>query len=66
MPSGTNMPLDAEPSPRGNIFIPSDGVRAAFLNGDDLAENNIPPDVARYLSHFATCPNAARHRRKGA
>ena len=21
------------------------------------------PDEARFLSHFATCPNAARHRR---
>jgi len=61
---GKRMPLDAEPykgdDPRG-LFV---------LRGrDELVPTAVAvppdafPDEPFYRSHFATCPNAARHRR---
>ena len=59
---GHHMPLDAEPSPIGNVR----------LYNLDYAEvlAPIPARAARdageqlYLSHFVTCPNAEQHRRR--
>lgn len=54
--SGKRMPLDARPTPNGNLEI-------------DLADcvYFVTPDLnaagKRYTSHFATCPNASEHRR---
>lgn len=50
--SGKIMPLDEKPESR---FV---------LNG--LGEGNTPyaTMVKTYVSHFATCPNASKHRRK--
>ncbi len=57
--TGKNMPLDPEPHPDGNVYV------------DIVA--NVVSVVAKgsrtplYRSHFATCPDAAAHRRpKGA
>ena len=47
--TGKSMPLDAEPVPDGNIVL-HEGVAYVTGTGDRK-------------SHFATCPNAARHRR---
>jgi hypothetical protein len=68
---GTRMPVDRDPVADGNIEI-VDRTRLPEENdwtpvirvlkkgdGDTLFE---PPD--RYVSHFATCPNAPQHRRK--
>lgn len=55
----TPMPLDAEPVANGNIFI-KDGL-AHTMRGDlfeDMA------DGPRYVSHFATCPLAAKYRKR--
>jgi hypothetical protein len=48
------MPLDPEPHPTGNMAL-VDGV-AHFVAPDGKD--------ARYRSHFATCPDADKHRRK--
>lgn len=60
---GKRMPLDAEPVDDGNVVL-------------DMSDRNdpvaivVPPeqilveDGPRYVSHFATCPNADQHRRR--
>jgi hypothetical protein len=58
--SGALMPLDAEPVENGNIAL-IDGV--AHTRRGDLFEEMLP-DGPRYQSHFASCPNAAKHRKK--
>ena len=61
-PRGKRTPLDAVTSPDGNVELLPDGsvrvlgpldAEAARLAGAEL-----------YLSHFATCPAAAAHRRR--
>lgn len=60
----SRMPIDADPIPLGNIAIKCTAyglsgeiltglfLEAARRDGDDL-----------HISHFATCPNADRHRK---
>lgn len=55
--NGRNMPLDAEPSPAGNIYLRK-GLALCVS-----AKNVPPPDAPLYLSHFARCPQAKKHRR---
>ncbi|HKE66002.1 MAG TPA: hypothetical protein VKB59_15305 [Micromonosporaceae bacterium] len=62
--NGKRMPVDPEPSPRGNLWLSFDPDRAAFTahtaargNGDE------PASVARYVAHFVTCPQADDWRR---
>ena len=55
------IPLDAEPSPDGNLIVedsmePHMAMFTSAGPGEDLG-------TPRYTSHFATCPNAAQHRR---
>jgi hypothetical protein len=60
------MPVNAEPDPaRGSISIDSAG-EATVLTRTEAALFQARPDVSPklYLSHFATCPNSARHRTK--
>lgn len=52
---GKAMPLDAEPTPAGNLEL--DGGRVRFVTPDANAT------TSRYTSHFATCPDAVSHRR---
>jgi len=52
------MPLDAEPMESGNIVI-KDGV-AVVMSGE-LFEEML--DGPRYQSHFASCPDAQKHRK---
>jgi len=54
--SGSRMPLDAKPVKQGTFTLLEDG---RYL----LAEIATGDDVDRYQSHFATCPNADRHRK---
>jgi hypothetical protein len=49
------IPLDPEPNPAGNIRL--DLTHAHILT---KGETYYGP---RYMSHFATCPNAAQHRK---
>lgn len=56
---GTRMPLDAEPVDGGNVTL-SNGV--AFVHGQPALLLDEP--VETYVSHFATCPQAAEWRGK--
>lgn len=54
--TGKRIPLNAAPAPTGNMVI-RDGV-AGVARADEVVSN-----VPRYLSHFVTCPDAAKFRR---
>lgn len=57
------MPLDADPVPEGTFIVADrsrDGLHVTYVAPDALLIDNPP----RYLSHFATCPDADQHRRK--
>jgi len=61
------MPLDAEPSPAGNITLKeTDDPRAPLarvLAGDDLFAAR-SAGATFYLSHYATCPDGEKWRRR--
>lgn len=57
--NGRKMPLDAVPVLNGNVVL--DNGLAVVLSSLDLS--NLPADVDRYRSHFASCPNSTRHRK---
>lgn len=54
-PAGKRMPLDAQPAKR--IVLDDYGVKTF---GDEAPCAQV---VDTYTSHFATCPNAAQHRK---
>jgi len=54
------IPLDPEPVDDGNLGIRDDG---KVYHLGDPEKGALPIDVPRYKTHFATCPNAASHRR---
>jgi hypothetical protein len=54
---GNNMPLDADPSPDGNLTFNEPGVVHVWPAG-----SNPPFGLSRFTSHFATCVNAKKHR----
>lgn len=63
MNSGKANPLDADPTPDGNVAAHLDDhgvLRARVLKADE------EPDAheRRGVSHFTTCPSAALHRRR--
>lgn len=63
MRSGKTMPVDADPTPRGDFYLVTadDGTIEAHhvrTHPEKLGE-----DVDRYTSHFATCDNPERFRR---
>lgn len=57
---GNLMPVDAEPVADGNIVL-KDGT-AHTLSKADLFEPMV--DGPRYRSHYATCPDAQKYRKK--
>lgn len=66
--SKSRIPLDPEPAPNGNVRVaPSRAVPgelfASVLAGDKLAVARAEGEDL-YLSHFATCPHANRHRKR--
>lgn len=59
---GKRIPLDPDPFDDGNVTLELvAGVWHATVHGDPAS---IPADAKRFISHFATCPNAGRHRRR--
>lgn len=61
LPSGKLIPLDPAPDPiEGNVGVI--GSRGDVLT-DRQATAARAMDIRLYRSHFATCPNAAEHRR---
>lgn len=53
---GKRMPLDACPRSDGTFIIDSEGIARKPQLGEDVP-------FLLYVSHFATCPNADRHRK---
>jgi hypothetical protein len=61
-PTGRSIPVDPEPVSQGNLVV---GERTAYAgraarvlrSGEEPAEGE-----TRHVSHFATCPDADRHR----
>jgi hypothetical protein len=60
------MPIDAEPAEDGNIIV------SGTVTGEDTPfvtvlspKGALAVGGPRYTSHFATCPNADSHRRRG-
>ena len=47
------MPMDAAPTLEGEWYV----------DGQFTASPALPTSSERYVSHFATCPNAAQHRK---
>lgn len=54
--AGKPIPLDLEPVATGNLVLTSTGI-ALPLSWE------LPGGEPRYVSHFATCPDADAHRR---
>lgn len=73
---GKRMPLDLEPVETGNVEVVGETRRHLEDGGIEVTpvvrvlkkgEGETLPGLAppeRYVSHFATCPNAAQHRRR--
>jgi hypothetical protein len=64
--TGKRIPLDPEPVDGGNIVIDNSGPHGpiATVVGKATQPGLFGDDSPRYVSHFATCPNADRHRRR--
>jgi hypothetical protein len=59
---GRPMPVDAEPTPTGNIVLVDGGggaPKAIYKRPEEIAALS----CERYISHFATCPHADQHRK---
>lgn len=61
--AGKSIPLDAAPVADGNVALDSGGRAHVYSNPAALFVVDMAGDGPRYRSHFATCPNAAEHRR---
>jgi hypothetical protein len=55
---GKNMPVDATPTPAGNLLLRDDGTVLT------LGAAGAGAIGTRHTSHFATCPNAREHRNR--
>ena len=67
MLSGKKMPCNAELL-RYFAGEDEDGHFCSFITPSGTVEHGVPDrygDRIGYMSHFATCPNADRHRRRG-
>lgn len=68
--AGKSMPIDATPSDVGTVQI-LPGQTCTVLSKADAAKvrdmnNKLENTTTLYVSHFATCVNAASHRKPGA
>lgn len=54
------IPLDPEPVEDGNLAIRDDG---KVYSVGKPSEGALALPIPKYKTHFATCPNAAEHRR---
>jgi hypothetical protein len=69
--SGKAMPVDAKPSPKGTLVLryPEHVGDTVVLDDDEPAtminanKAEAPDGEPRFASHFATCPQAAAHRK---
>jgi hypothetical protein len=67
IPSGRRHPVDEKPHEKGSISLTgvSEAGRAeqAVVLGRSARERELNDGGLLYMSHFATCPDAANHRR---
>ena len=64
-PTGGRIPLDADPRPNdGNVLDYGDELAIVVLSHAGLVPLDAAPGGTLRVSHFATCPDAAKHRRK--
>jgi len=70
-PEGRRMPVDAEPVDGGNVLLSPNPTGSqdryapvATVVGKRVQASLFGDDGPRYVSHFATCPNADLHRRR--
>jgi hypothetical protein len=68
---GRRMPVDAERRPDGNIVLshrrvgePPVALVQSAESIERLRQQAPAHEVALFVSHFATCPNAAKHRKR--
>lgn len=61
---GSRMPVDAKPVPNGNIYLVHRGPRKAPLAVHAKFDRIDGQKIPKYRAHFASCPNASRHRRR--
>lgn len=59
---GKAMPIDAEPVVGGNLMLSQTNDGKLVASVDNAASALLLPEP-RYVSHFATCPDAAKFRR---
>lgn len=69
--SGRRIPIDNQPTLEGNIVLSVEqiapaakAVTAAVLSGADLEAERAKPGARLFRSHFVTCPDAERFRRR--
>lgn len=60
---GEAMPVDAAPVRGGNIRLEGSAARPTAVYVEPLLESEEQRAAPHYVSHFATCPQAAQHRR---
>lgn len=64
--TGSTMPVDADPDPNGNVTLLVDEntrrTMAHVATGDELARARAAGEA--HMSHFVTCPDAGKHRRR--
>lgn len=61
---GRPIPVDAKPVANGNIYLVHRGPRKAPLAVHAKFDRIDGQKIPKYRAHFASCPNASRHRRK--
>jgi len=65
-PAGRRMPIDAAPADGGNVILHMPREPGAEPTCTVVGKHSQPAlfgdDGPRHTSHFATCPNADRHR----
>lgn len=65
--AGKRIPVDEQPVDGGNVLLHEAIDRQepiATVVGKNVHPTLFDDDAPRYVSHFATCPNADRHRRR--
>lgn len=64
--NGSRMPINAEPVVDGNVLVSVSRSNPENKKCIVLAHAAVKPKDRRlFTSHFSTCPNARKHRRKG-
>lgn len=63
--TGRRMPIDPDPAANGNIVFRPGGSEVEYV-GAPRPDGGLVGDEyegRRFVSHFATCPNASKHRK---